>query len=122
LSGGFGDKHLITQIYIPNLYFATHFQTNITYQNPCNSNWNNDKWIDSSFWALNPSSQNIICAIYGSSTDTGTAYTKLWDNYVSNDCISANMTVSYVSSVSSINANTIYVLQSGNYNVGNLGM
>ena len=77
---------------------------------------NNDNFIDSTFWATNPSSGDIINALYGDGsggTDT-TAYTKYWTG---NFCLTSAMTVSYISPgintiPASPSANTIYVLGS----------
>ena len=103
-------------------YFATHFQNNITYTDPCLPAWNNDKFIDESFWIQNPTDQNIICAIYGSYNDTETAYTRQWENYDYSSCLSAGIGVNHVSSVGSTSQNNIYIVSSGSYSANGLQM
>jgi hypothetical protein len=38
-------------------------------------NWNNDNFLDSGFWELNPNNDQIKCALYGENTGDTTAYT-----------------------------------------------
>ena len=44
----------------------TVYRENIDTYLSCNPNWNNDNFITGAFWALNPTDDNIICALYGS--------------------------------------------------------
>lgn len=44
-------------------------------------NWNNQQFIDSAFWAQNPTSGDIVAALFGSNSlsPTTTAYSQNWD-------------------------------------------
>ena len=57
-------------------------------------NWSNTQFIDSAFWAQNPTSGDIVAALFGNANiPVSTAYTQGWST---NACIGANMTVQYV--------------------------
>lgn len=76
-------------------------------------NRDNSNFIDNTFWAQSPTSWDIIKALFGTGTSTGTAYTNHWEN---NNCIPVNMSVVYVATndlnnTPNLAANTIYVLQ-----------
>lgn len=69
--------------------------------------WDNDNFLNSTFWSQNPSDEDIIDALYGSEDDK-TAYTLNWSWY-SQDC--SENTVLYVSDLpSELTENTVYVL------------
>lgn len=58
--------------------------------NSCNwyvSTWDNDNFIDQSFWDLDPIWCDIINALYWNSTDLKTAYTQVWNNYTISSCL-----------------------------------
>lgn len=84
--------------------------------------WNNDNFLDESFWALNggnPTDCDIISALYGSNSSDITAYTawrSWWQWWV--DCDVSNMSVVHVSTNDQIGntlmKNTIYVLDVDN--------
>ena len=72
-------------------------------------NWDNDNFIDQTFWDQSPTDQDIKNALYGSSQSDTTAYTKEWTDRTYSDC--NNATISYVSDLpSTLNDKTIYVL------------
>ena len=76
--------------------------------------WNNNKYIDQSFWELNPDDQNIISALYGSNDswlDT-TAYTQSRSGRDTTQCSGDTMQVVYkdVLDTTALASNTIYVL------------
>jgi hypothetical protein len=105
-------------------YFATHFQTD-TKMEMCLSGWNNDNFIDDSFWAQNPSDLNILCAIYGSGGTDKTAYTQFWKWWeYADSCNVVSMSVVHVTNPNNIpfgniSSNTVYVFPSGSYNLPN---
>ena len=66
----------------------------------CLSGWNNDNFINPTFWSQSPTADNIICALYGSGVGDQTAYTKKWYAYDETTCLNAGMTVSYTSPLS----------------------
>lgn len=75
--------------------------------------WNNSNFIDSTFRAGNPTSGQIVAALFGTVWNTGTAYTNHW---VNNTCNPAAMQVVYVptndlNNTPNLAANTIYVLE-----------
>ena len=72
--------------------------------------WDNDNFIDSSFWALNPSDDDIVKALYVDESDYDTAYTTNWSGYDGTQC--TDMKVEYISDVLpwTLSDNTIYVL------------
>ncbi len=76
-------------------------------------NWSNTQFIDSAFWAQNPTSGDIVAAVFGSNSlaPTATAYTQNWS---SNACLGGSaITVQYVGTDSLpqlLTSNTIYVL------------
>ena len=83
---------------------------------------NNDNFLDKSFWNANPSTEDIITAVFGDGTigNDKTAYTRWWTGY----CATGNIGVQYIknydiSGSNSIPAwltgNTIYVLDPGRY-------
>ncbi|MCX6823315.1 MAG: right-handed parallel beta-helix repeat-containing protein [candidate division SR1 bacterium] len=119
VSGNFLGK-VIMQIYDPIYYFAMHFQST-TLLDQC-GNRNNDQFITGTFRSSNPSSNKIICALYGDGsggTDT-TAYTKYRGT---NTCSMENMSVIYLSGgglnilPTTLSDNTIYVLSGGFWTV-----
>ena len=75
---------------------------------------NNNDFITKTFWDWNPSSNDIIKALYGSVSDSTTTYTKLWNWYDNSVCLK-DAKVKYLSGWENIipnelEANTIYVL------------
>ena len=88
----------------------------------CASRWDNDNFINDYFRSQNPTTGNIVCALFGngSSTDT-TAYTKNRGQYNPSSC--SPMSVEYISGYdeignfpySALSGNTIYVLGSGSH-------
>ena len=82
----------------------------IWWVNAANENsWNNDNFIDETFWETNPTEFDIIYAIYWSEWDYDTAYTSLWDNYDGSDCKWMKVVEIWIIP-DSIDANTIYLL------------
>ncbi len=74
-------------------------------------------YLNSTFWNNNPASGDIIKALYGSG-DEGTAYTQNRSGYNSGSCLNAGMTVEFTWVVPTTTiANTIYVINSGTYDV-----
>ncbi len=59
-------------------YFATHFQNESKEESFCMSSWDNDNFLDDSFWSQNPTDTNIVCALYGANSQDQTAYTTTW--------------------------------------------
>lgn len=127
LSGNHGIKKIFLQLGT-GTDRATHYQGSIDYQAPsiCAPRWNTGSFIDSSFRNHNPSTGNIVCALYGDGSGTTvTAYTKNRSGYNSGTCDIANMNVEYISSYenngnntfpyTTVPANTIYVLLSGSH-------
>ncbi len=82
-------------------------------------NWSNTQFIDSAFWAQNPTSGDIVAAVFGSNplAPTTTAYQQNWDT---NSCLGGSaIAVQYVATNSlplQLNPNTIYVL-TGNQSI-----
>lgn len=76
-------------------------------------NWSNTQFIDSAFWAQNPTSGDIVAAVFGSNSlaPSATAYTQGWST---NACLGGSTkTVQYVGTDSLpqlLTSNTIYVL------------
>ena len=90
----------------------------VTLYPSCLSGWNNDNFINPTFWSQSPTADNIICALYGSGVGDQTAYTKKWYAYDETTCLNAGMTVSYTSPLSwTPAANTVYVFPSGSYDL-----
>ena len=58
------------------------------------STWDNMNYIDQTFWYANPTSGDIIKALYGSGLNDQTAYTK---NRNTNNCNPTNATIQYLS-------------------------
>jgi parallel beta-helix repeat protein len=87
----------------------------------CLNGWNNDNFIDDTFWsAYTGITDNIICALYGSGASDTTAYTELWEWRARSSCSPSAMTVMYLTwGTNKIPShalnNTIYLLASGNY-------
>jgi len=76
----------------------------------CNPDWDNRNFLTGRFWSLNPTDEQIICALYGSGGGNTTAYTKQWKD---NNCNISNMRVNRVSSLpTTLSGHTIYVLDS----------
>ncbi|AHB41335.1 parallel beta-helix repeat-containing protein [candidate division SR1 bacterium RAAC1_SR1_1] len=79
--------------------------------------WDNDKFLDASFWSQNPNNCDIHAALYGTNSADKTAYTKYWQT---NACSSENALIKQVSPgtnvlPSIITPYTIYVLNPGDY-------
>jgi len=76
------------------------------------SQWNNDNFLTGRFWSLNPSDDNIICALYGTGENDTTAYTVWWRWWQWwRSCDVLRMAVERVSWLpSNLSGNTIYVL------------
>ena len=107
---------MITQLYHPTDYFATHFEDTIINTPECHPSRDNDNFITGAFRDLSPSDENIICALYGENPTDTTAYTEFRSG---NGCEVQNMTVEYTGTLPTtryLNPNTIYVLASGTYN------
>lgn len=77
-----------------------HFEKQVEY-NKCLSGRDNNNFIDETFRAMNPTDDNIICAIYGSEDDTDTAYTHTWLGYNDTTCLDAGMNVIYANNPNS---------------------
>ena len=67
----------------------------------CLSGWNNDNFIDDSFWAQNPSDLNILCALYGSDEQIKLLTHKYGNDELMDDCGVAHMNV-HVTNPSSV--------------------
>ncbi|MCX6824161.1 MAG: right-handed parallel beta-helix repeat-containing protein [candidate division SR1 bacterium] len=114
-NNGLGINRIITQIYDPTTYFATHFEKSVIVEDT-----GNDIFIDDSFWSTNPTTGEIIARFYGGgvASNDKTAYTKYRGT---NTCIPNNMTVSYLTGggnniiPTTLSTNTIYILGSGTY-------
>lgn len=76
-------------------------------------------YIDSTFWNNNPTTEDIIQALYGSGDDgIWTIYTQHWTGYTSGSCLSAGMTVEYIWTIpTTLSGHTIYVIESGSYDL-----
>lgn len=69
--------------------------------------WDNDNFIDSTFWSQGPTDEDIINALYGFAWDTDTAYTKEWTE----KCNPSDISVVRGNTLpSTLDNNTIYVL------------
>ena len=78
----------------------------------CPDWWDNDKFLDESFWSQDPSEENIICALYGKNKNDTTAYTQIWDSEYHDRCY--GMQVVYTGTLpTNLTPNTIYVLNTG---------
>lgn len=85
-------------------------------------NWDNDNYLDDTFWAQNPTDSDIINALYGDGTgwtDT-TAYTEKWDSLYGEFCNPEIMSVIHLTPGESkipltLEENKIYILEPGNY-------
>ncbi|MCX6824520.1 MAG: hypothetical protein NT085_05365 [candidate division SR1 bacterium] len=81
--------------------------------------WNNDNFLDTTFWDASPSTGDIIAALYGDGSggvDT-TAYTQTRSSI---SCETGNMSVEYITPgedtlPENLSDNTIYVLEAGDY-------
>lgn len=83
----------------------------------CNASRDNDNFINWAFWELNPTDNNIVCALYGAEEDTSTAYTNIWTWYTSWSCL-LGMTVVYTWNIPELlTDNTIYVIESWSYDI-----
>ena len=131
---GWNDDQFVLALTSSNSYSTTVHATmtiagisdifSITTQNPPPApwfSWNNDNFINDSFWRANPTDTQIKEAIFGNSGDINTAYTQ---ERSSNVCSTWTINIVNVQNyaVSGINslpqllaANTIYVLNSGTY-------
>jgi len=77
--------------------------------NYASASWNNQNFLDSTFWDSNPDDQEIISALYWADS----IYTSNWTWYDINPCETQDMHVEYASALpSTLDENTIYVLSS----------
>ncbi len=85
----------------------------------CTLWWDNESFIDANFWGLSPSSDDIVCALYGSGNGDTTAYTKLRSGWNISQCNNLDIDVIYTGKLSSstLATNTIYVM-TGVYSTG----
>ena len=74
---------------------------------------NTDNYLNEEFWSNNPTDDQILKALYG--IWSWSAYTQNWVNY--NDNCTWNTVVYTGILPSEFSANTVYVLESGNYNI-----
>ena len=72
------------------------FFANATSPDINGNTWDNANYLNSNFWNYNPSTGDIITALYGSG-DEGSAYTTNWSSYTSGSCLSGGMNVEYIS-------------------------
>jgi len=91
------------------------------------SQWNNDNFLTGRFWSLNPSDDNIICALYGWTGTDWTAYTKQWDASMPRRAWQGcNVLAMRVVRTTALNlplaANTIYVLNTWRVSPGIITM
>ncbi len=111
------DKDIFVQFWTWEDY--THYYDTIRYISwACLFSRNNDNFIDQTFWDKNPSTENIICALYWSWWSDKTAYTenRSWYN---NECL--NNTVIYTNTLpTTLLSNTTYILASWNYNISSI--
>ncbi|MCX6823664.1 MAG: right-handed parallel beta-helix repeat-containing protein [candidate division SR1 bacterium] len=78
---------------------------------------NNANFLSGAFWDNNPTSGDIIKALYGSGGGQ-TAYTQNWSGYTSGSCLSGGMNVIATGILpTTLASNTIYVIDSGTYNI-----
>ena len=84
--------------------------------------WDNNNFIDNSFWNNNPDYCDIIAALYGEAIDwtDGTAYTYNRDSTRSGQCNVENTEVTFLTWGTgkidyNMASNTVYVLTSGDY-------
>jgi len=75
--------------------------------------WEQWDHLDINFWETNPTKEQIVQALYGAPGDLITNYTKSWNTY--NGCVISSSNVQTVSSITNVPANTIYILESGDY-------
>ena len=89
------------------LWGASHLLT------PASASWQWGWFITSDFWDQNPTNANIMYALFGNGTPGSTAYTRLWDS----SCVPTNVVNLYSTWFAGWTwiANTIYILNSGNY-------
>jgi len=80
--------------------------------------WNNmTGYLNSTFWNNNPTTGDIIKALYGSG-DEGSIYTQNWTGYTSGTCLNNPMSVEYTWVIpATIEPYTIYVIASGNHDI-----
>lgn len=81
--------------------------------------WNNqESFIDQTFWDADPTTGDIVVALYGSGSDTWTVYNTYRTWYITENCLSAGMDVVYTGEIpTSISNNTIYVIETGTYDL-----
>lgn len=87
------------------------FSTNATSRGIGGITWDNGNYLTSTFRDADPSTWDIITALYGSG-DEWSVYTTNWSGYTSGSCLSGGMNVVYTGSLSLtwLSENTIYVL------------
>lgn len=79
--------------------------------------WDNSNYLTWSFRDQNPTTGDIITALYGSG-DENTAYTQHWSGYTSGSCLASGMQVEFTGIIPTIlSDNTIYVIASWNYDI-----
>lgn len=87
-----------------------------SYAGTLSASWNNNGFLQESFWNDNPSNTEIINALYG---DQSTAYSPIWSG--GNTCNPNAMSVVYLTGwgiakiPTTLLSNTIYVLSAGTY-------
>ena len=78
---------------------------------------NNANFLSGAFWDNNPTSGDIIKALYGSGGGQ-TAYTQNWSGYTFGSCLSGGMNVITTGILPTTLADhTIYVIASGTYTI-----
>ena len=93
------------------------FSTNATTWTVWAIDWDNSNYLSGSFRDENPTTWDIITALYGSGDD-GSVYTENWSGYNSGSCLNAGMDVVYTGVIpNTLDSNTIYVIASGTYEV-----
>jgi len=78
---------------------------------------NQSSFLNQSFWNANPTTGDIITALYGSGNEW-TIYTSNWTGYNAGSCLTSWMNVAFTWVIpTTISAHTIYVISSGTYNL-----
>lgn len=94
--------HCISWIFITTAVFLSGFSFAI--------NRDNSNFIDDSFWTQSPTSGDIVQTLFGTTSDTGTAYT---DHRENNTCDPSQIDVLYVwmnQIPTTLTGNTVYIL------------
>lgn len=94
-------------------------------ENKANAAWQPHRFINQDFWNANPSSGNIITALFGDQSNTESSpYTRFWTwmncNITENDIIVVNTGNIDSLNVNNITWNKIYLVQSGTYEINNI--